>query len=106
MARNHLSMKLFKKSSNYSSFGFFVLLGAVAAAIWGAHPGPEVIKLFSCSTQLSILFKMLISIKISRFFLKSQINRECYFPAHKCYNANKCWHFNTAEQEKFHAHLS
>ena len=33
-------------------------------------PGPEVIKLFSCSTlcstQLSMKFKMLISIKISR----------------------------------------
>ena len=30
------------------------------------QPGPEVIKLFSCSTQLSIKFKILISIKISR----------------------------------------
>ena len=29
-------------------------------------PGPEVIKLFSCSNQLSIKFLMLISIKISR----------------------------------------
>ena len=28
--------------------------------------GPEVIKLFSCSTQLSMKFQMLISIKISR----------------------------------------
>ena len=28
-----------------------------------AQPGPEVIKLFSCSPQLSMKFKMLISIK-------------------------------------------
>ena len=31
-----------------------------------SRPGPEVIKLFSCSTQLSMKFQMLISIKISR----------------------------------------
>ena len=30
------------------------------------HPGPEVIKLFSCSTHLSMKFQMLIIIKISR----------------------------------------
>ena len=29
-------------------------------------PGPEVMKLFACSTQLSMKFYMLISIKISR----------------------------------------
>ena len=28
--------------------------------------GPEVMKLFSCSTQLSMKFQMLISIKLSR----------------------------------------
>ena len=27
-------------------------------------PGPEVIKLFSCSTQLSMKFEILVSIKI------------------------------------------
>ena len=30
------------------------------------NSGPEVIKLFSCSTQLSMEFQMLASIKISR----------------------------------------
>ena len=30
------------------------------------HPGPEVIKLISCSTHLSMTFQMLISIKKSR----------------------------------------
>ena len=29
-----------------------------------------------------------------------------FFPAHKCYNANNCWHFNIYEQEKFHAQLT
>ena len=29
-------------------------------------PGPEVIKLLSCSTQLSMKFQMLISVKLSR----------------------------------------
>ena len=29
-------------------------------------PGPEVIKLFSCSTQLSMEFEMLVSIILSR----------------------------------------
>ena len=39
--------------------------------------GPEVVKINSCSTQLS----------------KN-------FPAHKCQNANDCWDFNIYEQEK------
>ena len=44
-------------------------------------PGPEVIKLFSCSTLLSMKFQMLISIKISRNsgFFQAQIIRECFF---------------------------
>ena len=29
-----------------------------------------------------------------------------FFPAHKCENANNCWHCNIYEQEKFHAQLS
>ena len=28
------------------------------------------------------------------------------FSAHKCRNANNCWHFNIYEQEKFHAEFS
>ena len=44
-------------------------------------PGPEVIKLFLCSTQLSMKFQMLISIKnIKKFgFCQAQISGECYF---------------------------
>ena len=49
-------------------------------------PGPEVIKLFSCSTQLSIKFELLISMKISRnsAVFRARISLECYFPVHKC----------------------
>ena len=42
-------------------------------------PGPEVIKLFSCSVQFSMKFFLLINV------LK---------------NANNCWHFNSYELEK------
>ena len=45
------------------------------------NPGPEVIKLFPCSTQLSMKFQMLISKNIYheiQLFL-AQISLECYF---------------------------
>ena len=42
------------------------------------NPGPEVIKLFSFSTQLSMKCFLLINVK----------------------TANNCWHFNIYEQEK------
>ena len=42
-------------------------------------PGPEVIKLFSCSTQLSMNFFLLIIVKMP--------------------TVNCCWHFNNYEQE-------
>ena len=45
-------------------------------------PGPEVIKLFSCSTQLSMKFLMLISIEIYKnqlFFLGSDKPRMLCF---------------------------
>ena len=46
------------------------------------QPGPDGIKLFSCSTQLSIEFQMLISVKISRnsAFLGSDKSRMLFFP--------------------------
>ena len=47
--------------------------------------GPEVIKLFSCSTQMSKKFQLLMKTKIPR---------------------NNCWHFNIYEQDKFCAQLS
>ena len=65
-----------------SQFGFegrtLVLLVSV--------PGPEVIKLFSCSTQLSMKFKMLINIEIAKingnFMFRSQ--KPAIYPANKC----------------------
>ena len=44
-------------------------------------PGPEVIKHFSYSTQLSMKFFLLINVKMPII-------------------ANNCWHFNIYEQEK------
>ena len=50
------------------------------------QPGPRVIKLFSCSTQLSMKFKMLINIKIAKnngnFRFRSQ--KPAIYPANKC----------------------
>ena len=49
-------------------------------------PGPEVIKLFSCSTQLSTKFQLLIKTKIPT---SAEIScfmslRCCIYHAHKC----------------------
>ena len=44
------------------------------------------------------------NIKFSIF--QSQISLECYFPAHKCENANNRWRFNIYELEKLLAQLS
>ena len=50
------------------------------------RPGPEVIKLFSCSTQLSMKFQLHINTKIARnkgnFVLK--LAEHAIYPAHKC----------------------
>ena len=48
-------------------------------------PGLGVVKLFSCSTQLSTKFQLLIKSKIPT-------NEDVY-----------CWHLNIYEQDKFHA---
>ena len=56
--------------------------------------GPEVVKLFSCSTQLSMKFVMLINIKmltIANSFLRNIAEQENY-SANKYENANICWH--------------
>ena len=49
-------------------------------------PGPEVIKLFSSSTQLSMKFQLLINVKIA------QINKNLGLRSQKpvIYPANKC----------------
>ena len=74
------------------------------------QPGPEVIKLFLCSTQLGMKFQLLIKTKTkiptneNGSCLKSL--RCCIYLANKCLNANNCLHFNIYEQDKFRAQLS
>ena len=70
--------------------------------------GPEVIKLFSCSTQLSTIFQLLIKTKIPTNEEVScfKFLRCCIYHANKCKNANNCWHFNIYKQDKFRAQLS
>ena len=53
---------------------------------------------FSYSTQLSMKFWMLKSIKKKFSIFQAQISLERY--------DNKYWHFDIYEQEKFHAQLS
>ena len=58
--------------------------------------GPKVIKHFSCSTQLSMKFFMLINFKlltIAHSFLLNVAEHE-NFSANKYENANYCWHFH------------
>ena len=65
-------------------------------------PGSEVIKLFSCSTQLSMKFKLLKDIKIVgiKVMFTPQSLKSVIYPV------NKCWPFNIYEQDKSHAQLS
>ena len=75
---------------------------------WQRNPGPEVIKLFSCSTQLSMKFVLLINLKlltILNSFLLNIAEHE-NFSANKYENANLSWHFHIYWQRKFHAQLS
>ena len=71
-------------------------------------PGTDVMKLFSCSTQLSMEFQLLIKPKMLKNtdFSCFQIFRCCILHADKCKNANNCWHYNIYEQDKFRAQLS
>ena len=59
-------------------------------------PGLEVIKHFSCSTQLSMKFVMLINLKlltIANYALQN-ISLHEIFSANKYENANYCQHFH------------
>ena len=49
-------------------------------------PGPEVMKLFSCSTLLSMKFKILIDIKIATIdiMLRFKSSKQVIYPAIKC----------------------
>ena len=88
----------FEISSSYPADYFEVSLKL--SALWTATvfalsirteiPGPKVIKLFSCSTQLSMKFVLLINLKlltIANFFLINIAEHE-NFSANKYENAN------------------
>ena len=70
-----------------------------------SRPDPEVIKLFSCSTQLSMKFILLINVKIVGILtFSSRINT-----ASENFNARNILifqHFSFYKQLKFHAQLS
>ena len=67
-------------------------------------PGPEVIKLFSCSTQLSTKFIQLINAKMPTITFISMINT--LSERLKASNFFICRYFSFYERLKFRAHLS
>ena len=72
------------------------------------RPGPEVIKLCSCSTQLSIKFILLISVKMPTIVgiltFISMMNTT--YERLKAINFFVSWYFSFHEQLKFRAQLS
>ena len=63
---------------------------------YGKEFSPQIIKLFSCSTQLSMKFVLLISLKlltIANYFLLNLAEHKS-FSANKYENANYCWQFH------------
>ena len=65
--------------------------------------GPEIIKRFSCSTQLSMKFVLLINLTWLTFANSSLLNIAEHesFSANKYENANYCWHFHIYLQRTF-----
>ena len=62
----------------------------------GGIPGPEVIKHFSCSTQLSMKFVLVRNLKLLTFansFLLKIAEHEL-FSVNKYENAKYCWNFH------------
>ena len=70
--------------------------------------GPEVIKLFSCSAQLSMKFHLVIKIKIPtiKTFFSAQLSWACSAELSMKDVLNKCQYLKIYEQNKFHAQLS
>ena len=62
--KNKFEIAVVDEPSVFEPLKFFCTLEQLSQMI--ANTGPEVLKLFSCSTQLSMKFQMLISMKISR----------------------------------------
>ena len=69
--------------------------------------GPEVIKLFSCSTQLSMDFKLLINTEIANLMEISVFNHQSQsFILINVKMLAIVGNFNIYEQDKFHVQLS
>ena len=84
-------MPLLHRLSDYHFMRLFI----VPLRICHFFPGPKVIKHFSCSTQLSMKFALLINIKlltIANSFLLNIAEHEI-FSGNKYENANNSWHF-------------
>ena len=73
-----------------------------------SEPGPKVIKLFSCSTQLSMKFILLINVKMATIVailtLINRINSRLW--SFKPENSIDFGNFNSYEKFKFQAQLS
>ena len=71
-------------------------------------PGPKVVKLFPCSTQLGMKFILLINVKMPTIVVIlafiSMINTTS--KRLKARNFFICWYFSFLEQSKFRAQLS
>ena len=74
----------------------------VCLFVFAQLPGPEVIKLFSCSAQLRLKFILLINVKMPTFM--SRINYK--FLSFEPEFSNNLDYFSIYEQLKFHAQLS
>ena len=77
----HAQIQSFFRGSTTLTLFFFII-----------RPDPEVIKLFSYSTQLSTKFQLLIKTKI---LTNKEVScfkslRCCIYHANKCLNANNC----------------
>ena len=73
-----------------------------------SQPGPEVIKLFSCSTQLSMKFFLLINVKMPTIvgILTFMSRKNSILHLSEPDKSWISWYFYTYEQLKFHAQLS
>ena len=82
-------------------------MGMAATCVFSS-PGPDVLKLFSCSTQLSMKFFVLINLKLLTIAISFLLNlaEHGMFSVNKYDNANYCWHFHIYKHRKFHAQLS
>ena len=76
--------------------------------IFETFPGPEVIKLFSCSTQLSMKFSPLINVKMPKIvgILTFMRGKNSILGISEPKNSRIFLYLSTYEHFKFHAQLS